>query len=463
MKGAALRLPPSSPIPDLARAIRDAGGRLVVVGGWVRDALMGVPSHDFDLEVFGLDREQVTEIVAARGFTSLVGRQFPVWKHQRAGIDLAFPRAGEDLFEAADPKSLLRAVHEAARHRDLTLNAIAWDPLDDRLLDPLGGAADVAGRVLRAADPATFGVDPLRVLRVARLSARFGAQPDGDLAAICRRLDLAGLPVERIAHELSRMLLDLERPSAAFECLAALGQLDVFAPLAALDGVAQDPVWHPEGDVWTHTRMVVDRAAEIARGLDPKAAEILLFAALCHDLGKPETTSIEGDRVRSLGHEARSAVIAREWLGSLRYAARLVSAVEVLVAHHLAPAQFVAQGAGRRAYRRLARKLDAQGLTLVDLERVARADHLGRTTEEARSGRFEAGQIFLERAAEAHVARGVRRDAVSASLVMRSGIPAGPRLGRILARCRELQDERDGGSAEEILEAALRSEAASRD
>ena len=435
-----MRLPPSSPIPDLARAIRDAGGRLVVVGGWVRDALMGVPSHDFDLEVFGLDREQVTEIVAARGFTSLVGRQFPVWKHQRAGIDLAFPRAGEDLFEAADPKSLLRAVHEAARHRDLTLNAIAWDPLDDRLLDPLGGAADVAGRVLRAADPATFGVDPLRVLRVARLSARFGAQPDGDLAAICRRLDLAGLPVERIAHELSRMLLDLERPSAAFECLAALGQLDVFAPLAALDGVAQDPVWHPEGDVWTHTRMVVDRAAEIARGLDPKAAEILLFAALCHDLGKPETTSIEGDRIRSLGHEARSAVIAREW-----------------------PAQFVAQGAGRRAYRRLARKLNAQGLTLVDLERVARADHLGRTTEEARSGRFEAGQIFLERAAEAHVARGVRRDAVSASLVMRSGIPAGPRLGRILARCRELQDERDGGSAEEILEAALRSEAASRD
>ncbi len=463
MKVAALRLPGDSPIPELAGAIRDAGGRLVVVGGWVRDALIGRASHDLDLEVFGLDRERVTEIVASRGFTPLVGRQFPVWKHQRAGIDLAFPRAGEDLFDPADPRTLVRAVSEAARHRDLTLNAIAWDPLDDRLLDPLGGTTDLAERVLRAADPATFGADPLRALRVARLAARFDAAPDATLVAICRGLDLAGLPVERIAHELSRILLDLERPSRAFECLMALDQLGVFPPLAALEGVPQDAHWHPEGDVWVHTRMVVDCAAKIARGLAARASEILLFAALCHDLGKPETTRVEGDRIRSLGHEVRSAAIAREWLGGLRYAARLVSAVEVMVAHHLAPSQFVAQGAGPRAYRRLARKLDAQGLTLADLERVARADHLGRTTEEARTGRFEAGQIFLERAAEAHVERGVRRDIVSASLAMRSGIPAGPRLGRILARCREIQDERGGGSAEEILEAALRSDADPRD
>ena len=463
MKGAAWRLPRDSPIPELAGAIRDAGGRLVVVGGWVRDALMGRRSHDFDLEVFGLDRETVTAIVTARGFTPLVGRQFPVWKHQRAGIDLAFPRAGEDLFDPADPTTLDRGVREAARHRDLTLNAIAWDPLDDRLLDPLGGASDLAAHVLRAADPATFGDDPLRVLRVARFSGRLDAKPDEALAAICRGLDLSALPVERIAHELSRMLLDLDRPSAAFECLAELGQLGVFAPLAALEGVPQDPRWHPEGDVWVHTRQVVDCAARIARELDGGASEVLLFAALCHDLGKPETTSVEADRIRSLGHEARSAAIARDWLTSLRFAARLVSAVEVLVAHHLAPAQFVAQGAGPRAYRRLARKLDAQGLTLADLERLARADHLGRTTEEARAGRFEAGRIFLERAAEARVDRGVRRDVVSASFAMRSGIPAGPRLGRILASCREIQDERSEASPEEILEAALSDEAEAGD
>lgn len=458
MKRAALRLPDDSPIPELARAFEAEGGRLLVVGGWVRDALAGESAGDVDLEIFGLSREAVTERATRLGFTSPVGRQFPVWRHTRAGLDLAFPRAGNALYDPSDRDSLERAVRVASAHRDLTLNAIAWDPLEERLLDPLSGAADLAAGMLRAADPATFGVDPLRVLRVARLAARFAATPDRTLTQICRALDLGRVPAERIAQELRRMLLDLERPSRAFEHLDALDQLGVFAPLAALQGVPQDPVWHPEGDVWIHTCRVIDCAAQISRGLDPGEREILLFAALCHDLGKPETTTTQEGRIRSLGHEARSAEIAGEWLASLRFATRLASAVQILVAHHLAPAQFVSQAAGPRAYRRLARKLAACGLTLVDLERVARADHLGRTTEEARAGRFEAGRVFLERAAQAEVQTGVRSDVVSASFAMQRGIAAGPRLGRVLKRCREIQDETGSSDPREILEAALRSE-----
>jgi len=463
LRSVALRRPGGTPfdgpipdgIPDLARTVAQAGGRLLVVGGWVRDALLGHDSKDVDLEIFGLAADPVSALVRPLGFTEPVGRKFPIWRHTRAGLDLALARGGEDASQALDPATLPSLLREASRHRDLTLNAIAWDPLEDRLLDPLGGVADLESRLLRAADPETFGLDPLRLLRVARLCARLKARVDPSLVSLCRTLDLGGLPVERVAVELHRILLELERPSQALDCLDRLGHLDVFEPIAALKGVPQDPRWHPEGDVYVHTAMVVDRAAEMARSLPPEEAEHLLFGALCHDLGKPTTTSIEPGRIRSLGHEAESARRTRDWLGSLRYSARLVAAVEVLVEHHLAPAQFIAQGAGPRAYRRLARKLVAGGVTLVDLERVARADHLGRTTDEARAGRFDAGHAFLEQAEQAHVRAGVRPDVVSAAFVMGKGIAAGPDLGRILARCRALQDETGWNDERRILQAVL--------
>jgi len=463
LRSVALQLPGGPPfvepipdeIPELAQRVAQAGGHLLVVGGWVRDALLGQTSNDVDLEIFGLARDRVTELVTPLGFTEPVGRQFPVWRHTRAGFDLAFPRGEEKAFRGLSEETFPAALREAAQHRDLTLNAIAWDPLVDRLLDPLGGVSDLEARVLRAADLKTFGVDPLRVLRVARLHARFAARVDAKLVSLCRTLDLRALAVERVAVELRRMLLELERPSQAFDCLDELGQLEVFAPLAALKGVPQDPRWHPEGDVYVHTAMVVDRAAEIARSLPSEQAECLVFAALCHDLGKPATTAVEADRIRSLGHEAVSARLTSEWLTSLRYNARLIAAVEVLVEHHLAPSQFIAQGAGLRSYRRLARKLGAGGMTLVDLERVARADSLGRTTEAALAGEFDVGPAFLERAEQAHVKAGIRRDVVSASFAMRHGIAAGPVLGRVLARCRALQDETGWDDETQILEAVL--------
>lgn len=442
-------------IRNLADRLSRAGGRAVLVGGWVRDRLSGVASNDFDLEVFGLSPEAVTECVVPLGFTPPVGRSFPAWRNTRAGIDLAFPRAGNEAFRAEDPGSLARAFEAAARHRDLTVNAMGWDPLLDTLIDPLGGAGDLARRVLAPADPATFAADPLRVLRVARLAARLEAEVTPELTTLCRGLDLSEIAVERITGELRRMLVELDRPSEAIDWIERLGALGLFAPIEALAGVPQDPKWHPEGDVYVHTLMVLDRAAEIARPLPRSHSEILMWAALCHDLGKPATTRREGDRVRALGHEAVSARLTREWLGALRLAHDTIDAVEVLVANHLAPAQFVAQNAGARGYRRLARKLSVGGMTVVELERLARADHLGRTTEDARSGRFEAGQRFLARAAEFGIASGVRPDVVSAVLVMQRGVPAGPELGRILARCRAVQDETGWTDPDRILARAM--------
>jgi len=456
-----LRLPERSLVPALAKTVARAGGRVVVVGGWVRDRLCGDSSNDLDLEIFGLSRERISRILRPMGFTDPVGRHFPVWRETRQGVDVGYPRAAADLYSADVTGSLETAFREASRHRDLTINAIGWDPLaesrTESLIDPWNGLADLDARVLRAVDVATFDSDPLRVVRVARLRACLDARVDPALIESCRGIELGGLPVERITNELRRILCESTRPSGAFEFLEEADQLGVFEPVAALRDVPQDPHWHPEGDVYVHTLQVVDCAAEIATSTSTsiEAREILLFAALCHDFGKPQTTSIEEGRIRSLGHELKSAQRTREWLDGLRLPVRRVQAIETLVANHLVPSQLVSQGAGPRAYRKLARRLAEGGVTVVDLERLARADHLGRATAGARGRSFEAGVIFLEAAEAAQVRRGARPDVVSASQLIARGVEPGPLLGRLLARCRVIQDETGLEDADQIVDRVL--------
>ena len=436
-------------IEHLARRVAAVGGRMLIVGGWVRDALRGARSKDLDLELYGLSTDQATALLAREGFTPPVGKQFAVWRRTRDGVDVAEPRV-----ERAGPIEASAAAIEAAlRVRDLTINAMALDPLSRELYDPLDGQADLAARRLRAADPERFAEDPLRVLRVARLAASLDAEPDTALMRLCGNLDLTHIPIERIAGELRRILLEPVRPWRAIDCLREMGQLDVFPPIAALVGVPQDPRWHPEGDVFVHTGLVVDRAAELARSRTPERREALLWGALCHDLGKPGTTRVDADgRIRSLAHDEESARVAAEWLDALRVGDALRDACEALARHHLAPALFDAQGAGPRAYRRLARKLAAAGVDAVDLEGVARADHLGRTTPDALAGRFEAGDRFLAEMRALHVEAGPQDDVVRASDWMRAGVAAGPELGRLLRRSRSVQDETGWQDAARIMD-----------
>ena len=187
-----------------------------------------------------------------------------------------------------------------------------------------------------------------------------------------------------------------------------------------------------------------------------------MLAALAHDFGKPETTQNEGGRIRAHGHESVSARLTEEWLQTLRFSERIVSATTALVDHHLAPAQFIAQGAGSRAYRRLARKLDAAGVTMTDLEHLARADHLGRTTQEALSGRFRAGDDFLNAAQQAQVRESIGQDCVQAKHLLARGMVPGPTFGEILRACRSIQDETGWQEAERILDQALDSKAPPR-
>jgi tRNA nucleotidyltransferase (CCA-adding enzyme) len=437
----------------IAEAIRTRGGRAIAVGGFVRDRLLrelGRPAgaaKDLDVEVFGLSASELTD--ALRGFGEVIayGRSFPVMRVVGREIDFALPR-GE---HGPDPAIDFAA---AARGRDLTIDAIGLDPLTGEILDPLGGRADLAARVLRAADPRTFGSDPLRGLRVMQLAARFAMEPDAELVALCGSLDLSDLPGERVRVEFDKLLLCAERPSRGLEVLRSTNLLGFFPELAALVGVAQDPTWHPEGDVWVHTAMALDAAAQLRRGDADDPA--LMYAVLCHDFGKPEATrEREGQRIVAHGHEAEGVAAARRFLERLRAPNALTAQVLALVEHHRAPAQLPRDAASPKAYRRLFRRLEEGGVGAALLERVARADQFGRTTPSALARRFPEGDQFLAAIAQFEIRVGGQRDAVWGRHLLARGLEPGPEFARILARCREVQDETGWSDPDAILRRVL--------
>ena len=237
-------MPPILQLPahilDLARACALAEGRLWVVGGSVRDVLLQRPSHDHDLEVHGLSRRTLERLLRKLGPTREVGLHFPVYKVKVGEeiLDVSLPlerRTGEASrgSSTVDPEGSLR---EAARRRDLTINAMAYDPLEDRIADPYGGVEDVEKGVLRAVDPETFVEDPLRAFRVGRFYATLGLKPEPELTALCRTLPVSELPPERVQIELERMLLESPGPGQAVTWLREGGLLAAVHPRLAQAG-----------------------------------------------------------------------------------------------------------------------------------------------------------------------------------------------------------------------------------
>jgi tRNA nucleotidyltransferase (CCA-adding enzyme) len=286
-----------------------------------------------------------------------------------------------------------------------------------------------------------------------QLAARFEMTPDAELLALCADLDLSSLPGDRLRAEFDRLLLEAPRPSVGLALLRDTGMLRFFPELAALVDVPQDPEWHPEGDVWTHTLMSVDVAAGLRRGEGDDVA--FVYGVLCHDFGKPDATREVDGRVRALDHARAGLEATARFLERLRAPHALGKRVAALVEHHLAPAQLPGQGATPRAYRRLARALAAAEVDPALLLRVARADHWGRTTPDARARRFEAGDAFLAAFEGLGIPDAGPRDAVLGRHLLARGHAPGPGMGRLLARCREIQDETGWTDPEAILDRAL--------
>jgi tRNA nucleotidyltransferase (CCA-adding enzyme) len=428
---------------SLALAIAEAaaarGGRGLVVGGWVRDRLRGAASADLDLEIYGIAENEIPGLLAPFGRVDAVGRAFPVYKV--AGVDVALPRReskvgrGHTAFAVqGDPHMTLA---EAARRRDFTINAIAWDPLTGEYIDPYGGRADLEARILRVVDPRTFPDDSLRVLRAVQLAARFDLAVPADTRAICAAIALDDLPAERVWGELEKLLLQAERPSIGFELARDLRVVDRLWPeLAALIGCEQEPEWHPEGDVWVHTLMVIDGARTRVVGLARAEQVIVMLGAVCHDFGKPATTAFVDGRIRSIGHEEAGVGPATAFLDRLNIhsldGADVRKEVLGIVAHHLKPGMWhkVREEVGDGAFRRLAQKVNLELLAIA-----AKADCTGRT------GEFDCSAMdwFLERARALGVEHRPPDRLVLGRHLIPLGVAPGPAMGRLLQAIYERQ------------------------
>lgn len=447
---------------ELAQAIRAAGGRALLVGGCVRDLLMGVAPKDWDLEVYGLQPARLREVLDELGTVNVVGEAFSVYKLDR-DIDVSIPRhdrkAGKGHRGFVIEGDPAMAPVEAARRRDFTINAIMQDPSTGELIDPHGGRADLKNKILRAVSADTFAEDSLRVLRAAQFAARFEFEVDAKTESLCRETDLSDLPSERIWGELEKMLLRAQSPSRGFAYLRKFGALEkLFPEIAALIDVPQDPDWHPEGEVFTHTMLVVDRARELIDDLPHARQVTVMLAALAHDFGKPATTEFIDGRWRSRGHEEAGVAPTESFLDRLNlhslagYDVR--SQVIAIVRDHLKPGEFYKKRAevGDGAFRRLARKCEPDLLY-----RVARADSLGRNSEAVPRGKWygaEAQEWFIERVRELNIEQGPPPPLLMGRHLLELGLPPGPRIGEITHTVYEMQLNNSVRNLEEAKAAA---------
>ena len=427
----------------IVAVINEHQGRALLVGGAIRDMVMGRQVKDVDIEVYGLSEEQLEKILKQFGPVSLVGKAFGVLRLHGIDVDWSLPRAdspGRKPTVIIDPHM---SVEVAARRRDLTMNAMALDLVTDELIDPCNGMNDIKNKILRTPDARFFIQDPLRFYRVMQFVGRFEMFPDDELNALCMDMDIADVSRERIEQEFKKLLLRSARPSLGIRWLKQIGRLrDVLPELAATVGVQQNPQWHPEGDVFEHSMQALDAAAIVAQKYDNEDDKlILLYAALCHDLGKA-TTSVEVDGViKSIGHEKDSKKFARTLLKRITHNADLINAVSSLVLYHMMPLQFTKNKAKIPAYQRLANKLDhrVNMLMLIDL---CIADKRGRNgaSHEPLTSDFPDVAIFKKNVEQAGVATsGVEPLLKGADLI--DMVPPGPQMGKILQLAYERQIE----------------------
>ena len=406
----------------MAAAVRAAGGRALIVGGWVRDRVMGRASKDIDLEVYGVDALRLRQLLESFGRVDLVGESFQVYKC--GDIDVSLPRResksgrGHRAFEVTGDPAM--SIEEAARRRDFTVNAIAWDPLTGEYLDPFDGRGDIGRRLLRVVDRERFLDDSLRVLRAVQFAARLDFRLDDEARELCRAVALDDLPAERVWGEIDKLLF-APRPSIGFALAMELGVVaKLFPELQALAGCPQEPEWHPEGDVWVHTLQVIDQARGRIDDLTRPQQIAVMLGAVCHDFGKPATTAVIDGRIRSMDHEEQGVAPTLAFLDRLNV--RSIDGYDVrqqvagLVAHHLKPGAWfkVRDEVGNGAFRRLAHKVD-----LELLARLATADCLGR-----QPGSFDCTAMELVPRARAIARR--RASAAGADPPRASSARAGP-------------------------------------
>ena len=398
-------------IKTISAKLSEENAQAIVVGGAVRDHFLELPCKDYDIEVYGLEKiETLEQILSYYGSVNLVGKSFGILKFVYEGeeYDFSFPRREQKI--AIGHKGFdvvcdgFMSFEEAALRRDFTINALGYDVEQEVFLDPFGAKEDMESKRLRHISSKTFVEDPLRVYRAVQFAARFGYTLDKETFALCENMVKDGLfdelPKERVYTEFTKLLLKSKKPSIGFELMRELGITKRHFPeLHALIGVPQSPIWHPEGDVWVHTLMCVDKMVTLKRG-DEKHDLKMMFAILCHDLGKATHTQVTLEKISAIGHERAGLEPTERLMYRLTNEHDFIKSLLPLVEHHLAPSIYFRGKAKDSTIRKLATKVNIE-----ELVTVARADFLGRTTEASLKGVYEAGDWLLKKAEELDVYR----------------------------------------------------------
>ena len=417
----------------IAQDVAQLGGRVYYVGGVVRDGLTGVECKDIDIEVYGITPVQLRETLANHGEVLEKGASFGVLGIRHSDLDIAMPRkerrtggGHRDFDVSVDP---FMSTREASMRRDFTINAMMQDVLTGEIVDHWGGQADLEKRVIRCVNPETFREDALRVFRAAQFASRLDAQIDEGTLALCADIDVTQITHERVFDELCKALIKADRPSVFFRELRRMDHLKEFFPqIGALIGVEQNPKFHPEGDVFEHTMLTIDCAAALRdRALQPLP---FMLAALCHDLGKFDSTEVnEEGRIISYLHPVTGVPLAERQLGRLTSNVKLTKYVANMVAMHMRPNAL----ANAHSKKKKTRIMFDLAVCPEDLILLSRADATGKL-----DGPYnEANWNFLVERLEDY-RQVMQRPMVTGQDLLDAGFKPGEQFKDLLARAKDL-------------------------
>lgn len=367
----------------IVHAVSSAGGKAYVVGGFVRDFLLGKDNKDIDFEIHGMEPGKIEKLLfEVSGSPALrKGSSFGVYGIKGYEFDIAMPRKEHcigskhtDFAVSVDPSM---GVEEASRRRDFTINTLMYDVEADEIVDCHNGCNDLANKTIRHVCDDTYIEDALRVFRAAQFAARFGFRIAPETIALSRSISgkLVELSGERVEAEMCKAMIKSENPSVFFRMLVEMDALDYWFPeLSALIETQQAHEFHPEGNVFEHTMLVIDQAAKVRdRSDDPYA---FMLTALCHDFGKAKTTFFNEKKQRlvSYGHETAAKPSIDSFMDRLRLPNAVRAYVQNLTLLHMQPNMYVDNDATNYAFNHMFdRTKHAEDLLLF-----ARCDHFGR-------------------------------------------------------------------------------------
>lgn len=417
---------------EIAKLVKEAGGTAYYVGGYVRDKIMGRKTSDIDMEIYGISEKELVEILGSIGEVYGKGKSFFTYRIKGYDIDIALPRkeikTGKGHKGFAVEAQPFSSPEKAYKRRDFTVNALLEDVLTGEVLDYCNGISDIKNKVIRQVNENTFSEDPLRALRMCRFSAMLGFEVANETIELAKKAELSELAAERVQKETMKAIMKSEKPSIYFETLKEAELLDVWFPeLKNIIGIEQDKRFHPEGDVWTHTMIVLDNAAQVRE--EAEYPEGFMMASLLHDLGKAETTYEDEDgKIRSIGHEKHLEPV-KKFMSRLALPKKMMKYVENMVTYHMRPNQLVNQKSKQKAINRLYDESISPG----DLILISKADYLGGKNRD-----YTEHEEYLMNGLEEYL-RIMDEPEVTGKDLINEGIKPGKEMGELLDKAHRMK------------------------